>query len=200
MKVVKFPDQYAPSDFSDYIVERGIELGLCDSFGFKALMTRAFKRILTEFSDKYMLMMVIEHLLHGPFVQKVGVTEKLVSTGVVEVALRQLGTQSPWKFLYYRRFILNQGEAEYYDYMLGILEDARTAPSGSSPPKGTWESNVTWATNKLNAAIITIKGRQDCIGGVEQFTYTPPPVEYLTDHTLEILRRVKEMRSAANTG
>ncbi len=180
MRTTKLADQYTESDLSRYFVGRATELTLIDKYASTTPLIRAYKNLLRGFdNNRYLLVMVTDYLLQGTYTSQVGATERLLTIPVFDVALRQMGgSRQPWKFLYLKRFAETEKEHTFFEYYLGLLEDAQAALPGDMPPSDlTWEGHTDLAFTQLEKAARILKKRCEKRWGLDEVFFIPPPPE-----------------------
>lgn len=132
----------------------------------RAVLQRAFERLLRELESPCLLAVVVRYLLEDDsFVHVVGPSERLLTPGVVNTAVQALGGyDQPWEALYYQRFAQTEREAEFFVKWLELLQDARTAPPGTAAVVGeeqfaSWTAVAELARARLQQAVGRIRGR-----------------------------------------
>lgn len=192
MDIVKFPDKFTSADFTTYLIDKARELELCEDFPLRGLLTRAFGRVLQDVGDRYLLVAVIDHLLTGSFVKTVGVTERLVTFGTVDIAIREIGSERPWRYLTLARFVDTENEAEFFDYWLGVLDDVKSAPPGTLSAGGVpWVQRQVEAEEQLETAILELERRLKTRGYLTEFRREVAEPRLTPPETVEFLRNLR---------
>ncbi len=183
-KVVKLADKLTAAEFTDYLVQHAQEsYYVPDQALMRAPLTRGFKRVLDGFDNNgCAVALIVDHLLVAGWPSDAqGITESMLTVGVFDYAMRDMGgSQQHWIYLYYRRFRETADERDFFTYYLGQLEDCRTAPLGTQPsdyPDTTWEMRRVQAHDRLGLAVQTIKGRMDERGSLVEWISFPPPFQ-----------------------
>ena len=139
----------APStavELANYLLTRGAALGLTSAFVPRQPLVRAFQRLLVAFDgDCHLLVIACDHLLTTAFAREVGVSDRLLTPKVLDIAVRDLGgLDQPWRYLLFRRYARTEAEQRYYTFWLSFLEDARSAPA-TSVAQLSEERSISWA-------------------------------------------------------
>lgn len=158
---MKLAHEYNAADLTDYLLKKAAELGLASSFTPRGLLRRAYANLLKEWESPILLVLVTDHLLKG-YVHEVGVSERLLTRATVEISIREMGgTQQFWRYIYYSRFARPGWERGFFNYWIGMLDDAEQAGEGSvpnvrglpGPSVYTWEDVVNKAHDQLEQGI-----------------------------------------------
>ncbi|KKL94332.1 hypothetical protein LCGC14_1865740 [marine sediment metagenome] len=181
MKVGKLAKDFTARDLANYLEFKAEELGMRSRFTPRPILVRCYDRLLREYEHPELLVMATDHLLSGGFVREVGITERLLTPGVFDVAVSQLGgSNQPWRYLYLKRFAETQDELAYFNFWLGLLDDARAATPGSvvsvsvlGSEFGTWGEVEEEALAMLEKAASTLQERRESRGGLEEVFLRP---------------------------
>ena len=114
-----------------------------------------------------LLFLVLEQLITDPqsYMYVEGVHADLFRPGIIHFQVMKMGGyKQPWDAKYYRRFVRNQAEADFFEYYLGLYEDASMAGSGSPPIIGkrafeSWDDVKQYSRRKLTRGVRVIKKR-----------------------------------------
>ena len=184
-KVTKLADTLTASEFTEYLLQHAAatEYHTSGQPLMRGPLTRGFRRLLEAFdNNKCAVALIIDHLLTAGWPSATyGVTESMLTIGVFDYALRDMGgSKQEWIYLYYRRFRETVDEHDFFTYYLGQIEDCRLAPLGSQPhdyPDSTWASRRELAHARLGMAVETIRGRMDERGSLFEWISFPPPFQ-----------------------
>lgn len=208
MKIFKLADRYTATDLTDHLLACAKELGMIEKFMAKTPLIRGYTRLLKAFDkDSCLLVLVTEYLLKGGFVQEVGVTEKLLTVSVFDIAARQMGgLVQPWRYNYFKRFAENLEEARFFRLWLSRYEDSRVAP-GDSPARigeqlyPSWKALGDDALDRLEKATKVIAQRCE-ERGVEALEWREPAPErpeFLMDPNRPTLIPKRRRKDAPDT-
>ena len=157
-------DKLAPAELADYLARRAKELR-GETVVVHPAWARAYVRLLQAYQgNRCLLMVVTDHVLLT-FADVVGVTERLLTPGVFDIAVKELGGfEQPWEVLYYRRFADTPDEGAFFATWLSVLEDTLTANHGSEPRIGnnvyeSWDAVREIAQYRLQGAVTAVKER-----------------------------------------
>ncbi len=170
-------EAFTAEDLARYLVRQGRRQGLIGVVS--PAMVRACKRLLKEYESRCQLILALEHVL-STFAEVVGVNERLLTVGVLDIAIKELGGPNrPWEALYFQRFVETEREAEYFTLWLGVLEDTEEANRGSEPRLGeelypTWEAVRLRAEEQLAQAVAVIRERFRQRRELEEWTPVEP--------------------------
>lgn len=170
---------YTAQDLAVYLMSRSVEKGLAKAVNSMTPLKRGYDHLLRAFDgDRCLLVMITDKLMDGGYAREVGVGSKLVTVGVFDVEINQLGgTEQPWKYMYYKRFAQSWREMDYMTYWLGVLADADDAPLHAAPSDdhATWYDVAEEARKKLNEAVKIINARLKENGAIEEWPDLGPP-------------------------
>ncbi len=183
IKVTKLADKMTAAEFTQYLVEHAALTE--DSTSGQSLLreplTRGFRRVLEAFDNNgCVVALIIDRLLVAGWPSSgYGISESMLTAGVFDYALREMGgSRQEWTALYYRRFRETAEERDFFTYYLGQVEDCRLAPLGSQPhdyPDSTWAGRRSLAHARLGTAVETIRGRMEERGSLVEWISFPPP-------------------------
>lgn len=157
-EVSKLAGDYTLGDLADYLVSRAADRRLGDRFVMRQPLVRGYSSLLKNFEDKYLLVCATDQLLQGTFVHVVGLSPKLLTVGVFNRAISDMGGDNqPWKFVYYKRFVATQEELFYFTYWTGRLVE------------GVDDAEQDEAEAKLNKACGAIDARLKEKGLLEEW-------------------------------
>lgn len=175
LKISKLVTKMTPAELTEYLVQHAAAGPYTRTSIMRAPITRGIKRLLEAYdNNRYTVALIIDHLLEvGWPGSERGVSESMVTLGVFDYALRDMGgSRQPWKYLYFRRFRENLEEREYFTHYLGAVEDCQIRILGSQPygyPEVTWQSKEQDAIKRLDAAVQIIQERLETRGTLTEW-------------------------------
>jgi hypothetical protein len=179
LKISKLVSKMTPAELTEYLVQHAAKGPYTRTTIMKAPLTRGLKRLLEGYdNNRYTVALIIDRLLEvGWPGSERGISESMVTIGVFDYALRDMGgSQQPWKYLYFRRFRETLEEREYFTHYLGVLEDCQVRLLGSQPasyPEVTWQSKEREALKCLENAATVIEERLDAQGTLTEWPVLP---------------------------
>lgn len=178
-KITKLVGNMTAAELTDYLIQHAAGTPYTRTTIMRAPITRGLTRLLTAYdNNRYIIALLIDRLLEvGWPGSERGVSESMVTLGVFDYALRDIGgSQQPWKHMYFRRFRESIEEREYFTHNLGVLEDCQVRILGSQPanyPSVTWQSKEADALSRLEYAVHVIQERLDDRGFLEEMIGLP---------------------------